>query len=69
MHYDTMNNPSSSNHGLNMQTWSHDDGRTWSDPTDVSAYMPDGFVGCMPGPSIGVQASDGTIYFSCHGKC
>ena len=24
-------------------------------------------VGCMPGPSVGVQATDGTIYFSCHG--
>ena len=40
LHYDTMNNPSSSSHGLNMQTWSMDDGLTWSSPEDVSEFMP-----------------------------
>merc|ERR1711937_719380 len=29
--------------------------------------MPPGREGCMPGPSVGVQSRQGTIYFTCHG--
>jgi len=67
LHYDTQNNPSTAHHGKNMQVWSYDGGKTWSDTKDISADMPSGFVGCMPGPSAGVQGPDGTIYFTCHG--
>ena len=28
LHYDTMNNPSNAHHGLDMQTWSNDDGKS-----------------------------------------
>ena len=31
LHFDTMNNPSSSRRGKNMQTWSMDGGKTWSE--------------------------------------
>ena len=67
LHYDTMNNPSSAHHGSNMQIWSYDGGATWVNRTNISAFMPEGYAGCMPGPSVGVQSPDGTIYFSCHG--
>eukprot|EP00322_Chrysochromulina_rotalis_P014844 CAMPEP_0115857174 /NCGR_PEP_ID=MMETSP0287-20121206/15437_1 /TAXON_ID=412157 /ORGANISM="Chrysochromulina rotalis, Strain UIO044" /LENGTH=408 /DNA_ID=CAMNT_0003311381 /DNA_START=17 /DNA_END=1243 /DNA_ORIENTATION=+ len=67
LHFDTMNNPSSSNHGENLQLWSYDEGLTWEHELDLTDAMPSGMAGCMPGPSVGVQSSDGTIFFSCHG--
>ncbi|GMI25174.1 hypothetical protein TeGR_g6389 [Tetraparma gracilis] len=72
LHYDTMNNPSSSRVGANMQTWSEDGGKTWSEAADITGFMPDASKGCMPGPSIGVQnnvpghAEEGRVYFNCH---
>ena len=54
-HYDTMNNPSIDKHGANMQRWSFDDGTTWSEPEDITSFMPENYEGCMPGPSVGVQ--------------
>ena len=67
LHYDTMNNPSAASHGQNVQVWSYDEGATWVDARNVTEAMPAGYAGCMPGPSVGVQRSDGSIYFSCHG--
>lgn len=66
LHYDTMNNPSSDHHGENIQAWSHDDGLSWGDFEDITKFMPNEHQGCMPGPSVGVQAPSGSIYFSCH---
>ena len=45
-HYDTMNNPEPLRHGLGMQTWSHDDGLSWSVPT-VLDYPPQVNMGAM----------------------
>ena len=67
LHYDTQNNPSVSHHGANLQVWSYDEGATWADTLNITAFMPSGYAGCMPGPSVGVQSTNGTIYFSCHG--
>lgn len=66
LHYDTMNNPRPSHHGRNMQVWSYDEGFTWKDAKDITLYMPPSMAGCMPGPSVGIQAPSGTIYFTCH---
>lgn len=63
MHYDTMNNPHGQDHGLDMQIWSHDDGATWG-PGSVIAYPPFNNTGGLIGPSVGIQAADGTIFFS-----
>lgn len=76
-HYDTMNNPSEDSHGQNLQRWSLDEGATWGAPSDLTEFMPPGFEGCLPGPSVGIQqqppssrsagaAAAETIYFSCH---
>jgi sialidase-1 len=57
-HYDTMNNPSSEaseTHGSNLQRWSFDEGQTWSAPGNITGFMPPGYEGCMPGPSVGLQ--------------
>lgn len=64
--FDTQNNPKMSDHGDTMQTWSHDDGQTWVDSSVIAGLMQDGFSGCMPGPSLGIQENSGTIYFVCH---
>jgi len=72
LHYDTMNNPSSSRKGKNMQTWSTDGGKTWSEPSEITSFFPTESQGCMPGPAIGVQNNveghpeQGRIYFNCH---
>ena len=66
LHYDTMNNPSASRHGLDEQLWSFDDGRTWGNAS-VLAYPPLANVGTMIGPSTGIQAASGAIYFVAHG--
>lgn len=66
LHYDTLNNPTPSHHGQNKQLWSLDDGKSWGSATDITSFMPPGFSGCLPGPSVGTQAADGSIYFSCH---
>ena len=63
LHYDTMNNPSAAHHGIDRQLWSHDDGLTWSDDTALS-YPPEPNVGALIGPSVGLQSSKGTLYFS-----
>lgn len=63
LHYDTMNNPSKAHHGLDMQTWSSDDGVTWETGT-VLSYPPADNVGGLIGPSVGIQAASGAIYFS-----
>lgn len=65
--YDTLNNPTTELHGRNMQVWSFDEGSTWHDAKDITLSLPTAMQGCMPGPSVGVQGPDGTIYFSCHG--
>ena len=66
LHFDTLNNPSKARHGLGMQMWSHDDGLTWSTDATVLAYPPQPNMGAMPGPSVGLQAASGRIYFSAH---
>ena len=72
LHYDTMNNPSSSRPGKNMQTWSSDDGESWDAPVDITDFFPEASKGCMPGPAIGLQNNvegheqQGRIYFNCH---
>lgn len=63
LHYDTMNNPSPSKHGLDMQIWSNDDGETWENATELS-FPPIVNDGGMIGPSVGLQGASGTIYFS-----
>ena len=63
MSYDTMNNPSTKRHGLDMLIWSHDDGLTWTDKALLS-FPPEKNLGGLIGPSVGIQASDGSIYFS-----
>ena len=68
LHFDTMNNPGPSKHGLDMQMWSDDDGFTWSEASTLIFRNRDGStfnnVGALIGPSVGIQSSDGTIYFS-----
>lgn len=66
-HYDTMNNPTSSHHGDNMQAWSFDDGLSWTNFTNITSFMPKGKEGCLIGPSVGIQNTKNTIFFSCHG--
>jgi len=67
LHYDTMNNPNVT-HGSNLQRWSLDNGLTWTEAVNITSFMPQGYAGCMPGPSPGIfNAENGRIYFSCHG--
>ena len=40
LHYDTMNNPNTDKHGLDMQLWSFDDGLTWERNGTVLSYPP-----------------------------
>lgn len=63
LHYDTMNNPSVKKHGKDMQLWSFDDGNTWVDKS-VLSYPPEENLGALIGPSVGLQADDGTLYYS-----
>lgn len=63
-HYDTMNNPNPSHHGLDMQVWSLDDGMTWGTNPTVLSYPPQTNTGALIGPSVGIQAANGRIYFS-----
>ena len=63
LHYDTMNNPSVKRHGQDMQMWSHDDGMTWVEKS-VLSYPPEKNLGALIGPSVGLQAADGTLYYS-----
>ena len=46
-----------------LQVWSNDDGATWGKSTVIS-YAPFNNTGGLIGPSVGIQAADGTIYFS-----
>eukprot|EP00039_Didymoeca_costata_P029151 m.23462 g.23462 ORF g.23462 m.23462 type:complete len:354 (-) comp7501_c0_seq2:77-1138(-) len=64
LHFDTMNNPSPSRHGLDMQMWSMDEGLTWTTPTVIS-YPPQNNTGSLIGPSVGIQSATGVVYFSC----
>jgi hypothetical protein len=72
LHFDTMNNPSSTRIGRNMQTWSNDGGKTWEEPVEITDFFPSASQGCMPGPALGVQNNveghplNGRIYFNCH---
>jgi len=59
--YDTMNNPSSAHHGIDQTLTSYDDGETWVKASNMSYG---GSRGGLIGPSVGLQASDGTVYFS-----
>ena len=63
LHYDTMNNPSATHHGIDRQLWSHNDGLTWGEDTALS-YPPEPNVGALIGPSVGLQSAKGTLYFS-----
>mmetsp|Transcript_21331 Transcript_21331/g.39010 ORF Transcript_21331/g.39010 Transcript_21331/m.39010 type:complete len:414 (+) Transcript_21331:61-1302(+) len=63
LHFDTRNSATIHQHGLDMQIWSHDDGLTWSNAT-VLSYPPVQNVGGLVGPSVGIQSSRGTIFFS-----
>lgn len=63
LHFDTMNNPSKTKHGLDMQIWSADDGATWGEAS-VLSFPPVVDMGGMIGPSVGLQGASGTIYFS-----
>ncbi len=66
LHYDTMNNPTGKDPGSNMQTWSKDDGKTWSSPTKVK-FTNAGNDGNLIGPSVGLSStSRNTIYFVEH---
>mmetsp|Transcript_14680 Transcript_14680/g.45403 ORF Transcript_14680/g.45403 Transcript_14680/m.45403 type:complete len:355 (-) Transcript_14680:21-1085(-) len=62
--YDTMNNPSASQHGVDMQIWSADDGLTWENATEVAYGIEN--VGALVGPSAGLQSASGSIYFSAY---
>jgi len=72
LHYDTMNNPSSSRLGKNMQTWSRDGGKSWEGLVEITDFFPSVSQGCMPGPSIGLQNNveghlfEHRIYMNCH---
>lgn len=63
LHYNTLNNPSPAVHGVAMQLWSFDDGLTWERPS-MLAYPPVPNIGGLIGPSVGLQAESGAIYFS-----
>ena len=65
LHFCTMNNPKGSKHGYNMQTWSSDDGKTWSTPTKVK-FTNSQNTGKLIGPSVGIMSKNNTIYFSMH---
>lgn len=60
--FDTMNNPSSAHHGLDMRTWSSDDGLSWTNASTV-AFPPEKNIGSLIGPAVGLQADDGTLFF------
>lgn len=61
--FDTMNNPSAAHHGLDMLTWSLDDGVSWGAASTL-AYPPIANVGSLIGPAVGLQATDdGTLFF------
>lgn len=60
--FDTMNNPNSAHHGLDMTLWSTDDGLSWGAPHTM-AYEPESNVGSLIGPAVGLQATDGTLFF------
>ena len=62
--FDTMNNPSAKQHGLDMAIWSDDDGKTWDQSTTTLSYPPVSNVGALVGPSIGLQQPEsGTLFF------
>ena len=64
LNFDTMNNPSPSAHGLDMQIWSFDDGKTWIQESVLNFQNTTVNTGALIGPSVGIQNSEGTIYFS-----
>jgi len=67
LHYDTMNNPGTNHHGLDMQIWSGDDGLTHLGQRHHLAHPPQNNTGALIGPSVGIQSSTGTLYFSAIG--
>lgn len=60
--FDTMNNPSPAHHGLDMTIWSHDDGETWDEATEL-AYPPAKNTGSLIGPAVGLERADGMLIF------
>jgi len=67
LHYDTMNNPTRTQHGLDKQLYSNDDGLSWMVEGNKSTivYPPNANNGALIGPSVGIQSSSsGTVYFS-----
>ena len=68
--YGTQNNPSLVEHGSILQRISADDGRSWSQPTNVSnAGVSVGYPGGTPGPGLGVQVpGTGTVAFCAWGN-
>ena len=62
--FETLNNPTVRAHGYDMQIWSHDDGLSWVECSEL-VYPPLQNMGAMMGPAPGIQASNGAreIYF------
>lgn len=69
--FTTMNNPNTEKydtkgkHGQLLSSWSDDDGRTWSSAKPMH-FPPEENKGNLLGPSVGLQAADGTIFFQVH---
>lgn len=62
LHFETKNNPNTTSHGLDVESWSLDDGRTWGPPA-VLSYPPLENDGGLIGPSVGLYDGD-NIFFS-----
>ena len=65
LHYETLNNPQADRHGLDMQLWSTDEGLTWHNLSPLQ-FLSQPNIGAMIGPSVGLQAPSGAIYFTAH---
>lgn len=64
--FDTMNDIRPGRRGLDLLTRSFDDGLSWEAP-DVLTFPPQENHGQLIGPSTGLQADDGTLFFYVHG--
>lgn len=61
--FDTMNNPTATEHGYDMLTWSSDDGHTWASNASTLTYAPEKNIGSLIGPAVGLQSASGTLFF------